>query len=77
MAHNMEKPIQFPQWTRTIFDISPIFELFDMKSMQTPDKKSEKFKLFVSRIFGTLRIVQKLFPMVRGYLLDKFKLFFS
>ena len=28
------KSIKFPQWTRTIFDISPICELFDMKSMQ-------------------------------------------
>ena len=24
VAHNMETPIKFPQWTRTIFDISPI-----------------------------------------------------
>ena len=37
-----------------IVSIFPLFlELFDMKVMQNLEKKSEKFKLFFSRIFGT------------------------
>ena len=58
MAHNMGKPIKIPQWTRTCFDISPMFVLFVMKSMQNPEKKYEKYKLFFFRgILAPLRII--------------------
>ena len=78
MAHNMEKPIQFPQWTRTFFDISSIVELFDMKSMQHPEKKSEKLKLSFRRFLAPLRIMQKTFVRWSGGIFyEKFKLLFS
>ena len=78
MAHNMEKSIKFPQWTRTIFVISPVIELFDMKSMQNPKNKSEKFKLLFRGFLAPLRIMQKPFPDGQGDIcFEKFKIFVS
>ena len=78
MAHNIGKPFKFPQWTRTFFDISPIFEIFVMKSMQSPEKKSEKFKLFFSRICGTSwNRAKTIFRWSGGvFFFEKFKLVF-
>ena len=78
MAHNMEKPIKFPQWTGTLFDISYIFGLFDMESMQNPEKQIWEVYFFLADFWHLLESSKNHSPMVRGgTFFQKCKLFYS
>ena len=49
--------LNFRNGPEHFFDISPIFEVFDMKYMRNPEKKTEKFKLFFRGFLAPLRII--------------------